>query len=105
MVDVGDFRYFSNTQRVENGSSSVLLVKARSRFVPEFQRAEWRLSGSLGLYRNIRLLADAHHTRQVPSILDLEKPNSMWRQLKSPAYVQGWLNTGNDALISCVGGG
>ena len=37
-----------------------------------FQRAEWRLSGSFGVYRRVRLLADAHSTRQVSSLLDLE---------------------------------
>ena len=53
------------------------LAKARSGFVPEFQRAEWKLSGSFALYRRVRLLADAHSTRKVPSLFNLETPFSV----------------------------
>ena len=67
-----DLGNFFSTRRMRDGWSSVLLAKARSGFVPEFQRAEWRLSGSFGFYRRVRLLADAHSTRQVSSLLDLE---------------------------------
>ena len=95
----------SSTRRVGDGWSSVLLAKARFVFVSAFQQAEWKLSDSFGLYRRVRLLADAHCTRQGPSLLDLEWPLSVWCQLKSPPYMQGWLTTGNDALVRRVGGG
>ena len=67
-----DLGNFSSTPRVGDSWTSVLLAKAKSELVPEFQRAEWKLSCSFGLYRRVKLLVDAHSTRQVPSLLDLE---------------------------------
>ena len=51
------------------------------------------------------MFEDVHSTRFSPSLLEKLYPQSVWWQLKLPAYKQGGENTGRDDSSSRVGGG
>ena len=108
MVDVGTLEIVP-VHDVWEGWSSVLLAKARSEFVPEFKRAEWKLSASFELYRRVKLLAVWCPFYKTSSIIKVPHDSVRW-QLKSPAYRSlyrdGWPGN-NDALLIVrrVGGG
>ena len=80
-----DLGNFSSTRLSGIGVASLVLANARSGFVPEFHRAEKKLSGPLGLYRRARLLLAAHADKQSPLVSEVLYPQLTCRQLKSPA--------------------
>ena len=55
----------SRTRRVGMPVSAVW-ANARSWFVSEFQRCEWKLAGSFGSYRGLMSFADAHAVMRIP---------------------------------------
>ena len=94
----------SSTRRVGMPVSAVW-ANARSGLVSEFQPCEWKLAGSFGSYRRVRLFADAHAMSASPSALHMWCPHSLCWQLKYPAYIHWLPNDGNNVGVSLVGGG